>query len=394
MKDPRNQFFITWRRDHQSREATASRLATRGTDGPASKRQNRRGSVVIVVLLTLLFASFLLTRLIEASSTDLLVAMRVADRDHLRADAYAALETTLAALMDFRTVDSGLHAPAQGWEDPLGYAGFAPREGVTMEVAFEDESAKLSLPRINLDTMNALLVQLGLSTRDATRVADALFAWMRNGHVAAETATSATVYEQGEPSAHPPLRSLRSFDELAAVAVARDFFYDKDGRPAQLWHDFARAVSLYQFAATNLNSASRAVLMASGWDENQTGTMQKYLATPVSASKTRPYLRSVREARSQVGNAATRNLGVLIQCLRINITARQGAALLRLSALVTWSGQASLPAPVAASPENAPAVTATARPPVAQAQAANSIRYPFTVLELSETTLPDPAPPA
>jgi len=410
MKDPRNQHFIAWKRDHQSREAAISRLANRGTDlsaegsakadGPASTGQSRRGSVVIVVLLTLLFASFLLTRLIEASSTDLLIAMRVADRDHLRADAYAALETTLAALMDFRAVDNGLYAPTQGWSDPLGYAGFAPREGVTLEVTFEDESAKLSLPRINFDTMNALLVQLGLSTRDATRVADALFVWMRNGHVAAETATSATVYEQGDPSAQPPYRSLRSFDELASIAVAREFFYDKDGRPTQLWHDFVRAVSLYQFATTNLNSAPATVLMASGWDASQADTMQKYLATPVSATKTRPYLRSVREARGQVGNVATRNLGAQIQCLRINIAARQGAALLRLSALVTWSGQAALPPPLAANPGNAPAVTGSRPTPVAAAQtqanaaAANSIRYPFTVLELSETTLPEPLPSA
>ncbi len=361
---------------------------------------SRRGSVVIVVLVTLLFASFLLTRLIEASSTDLLIAMRVADRDHLRADAYAALETTLAALMDFRAVDGGLYAPTQGWDDPLGYAGYVPREGVTLEVAFEDESAKLSLPRINLDTMNTLLVQLGLSANDATRVADALFVWMRNGHVAAETATSATAYEQGDPPAHPPYRSLRSFDELAGIAVARDFFYEKDGRQKPLWNDFARAVSLYQFNTTNLNSASPTVLEASGWDATQSSTLQKYLATPVGTTKARPYVRSLQEARRQVGNVAARNLGAQIQCLRIIVTAHQGAALMRLSALVTWSGQAALPSPLAANPQTAPGAAGalpaatTASQAQTEAAAANSLRYPFTVLELSETTLPDPPPSA
>ncbi len=360
----------------------------------------RRGSVVIVVLITLLFASFLLTRLIESSSTDLLIAMRTADRDHLRADAYAALETTLAGLVDFRTVDGGLYAPNQGWNDPLGYAGYVPRAGVTLEVAFEDESAKLSLPRLNLDTLNALLVQLGLTVADATRVADALFVWIHNGHVAAETATSATVYEQGDPPADPPYRSLRSFDELAGIAVARDFFYGPDGRPKPLWNDFTRAVSLYQFATTNLNATTPTVLLATGWDASQIDTLQKYLATPVSATKTRPYLRTLAEARRQVGNVTGRNLGAQIQCLRIIVTARQGAALLRLSALVTWANQASLPAPLAATPENTTAATG-ARPgasTTAQAQAAagaaNTLRYPFTVLELSETTLPDPPPSA
>jgi len=364
-----------------------------------NKRNRKRGSVVVVVLVTLLFASLLLTRLIEASSTDLLIAMRVADRDRLRADAYGAMETTLAALMDFRAVDGGLYAPVQGWEDPLGYAGYVPREGVTLAVAFEDESAKLSLPRINFDTLNTLFVQLGLSVPDAARVADAMFVWMRNGHIAAETATSATVYERQDPPSAPPYRSLRAFDELADIAVAKDFFYDADGHPKPLLADFIAAVSLYQFNSTNLNSANPTVLAATGWDTTQTATLQKYLATPVSATKTRPYIRSLAEARRQVGNVAGRNLGAQIQVLRLTITAREGAAQLKLSALVTWAGQASFPASLAANPAGTTSATSQRATTSTNAQTqtaaanANTLRYPFTVLELTETSLPDPPPP-
>jgi general secretion pathway protein K len=358
---------------------------------PSPALSARRGSILIVVLVTILFATFLLTRLIESSSTDLILAMRRADREHLRADAYAALETTLATLVDFRTVDGGLYAPAQGWSDPLGYAGYVPRAEVTMAVSFEDESAKLSLPRINLDTLNGLLVQFGLSPHDAARVADAMMVWMRSGHVAGETATSASVYEQGDPPAHPPYRSLGSFDELSAITVARDFFYAADGRPKPLWYDFIRHVSLYPFAATNLNAASPPVLMASGWDARQADVLQAYLAAPLSTTRMRPYLRSLQEARQQVGNVAVRNLGVQIQCLRINVTARQGAAQLRLSALVTWSDPVTQPGPAAAAGSpSAPAAGSQATPAVAaKPVAANSLQYPFTVLELSETTLPD-----
>jgi hypothetical protein len=354
----------------------------------------RRGSVLVVVLVTLLFASLLLMRLVETSTPDLLIAMRQADRERLRGDAYAGLETTLAALMDFRTVDGGLYAPAQGWSDPLTYAAYVPREGVTLAVAFEDESAKLSLPRMNADTLNTLLVQLGLPMTEAARVADAMLAWTRNGHVAAESATSSSAYEQGDPPAQPPYRSLRSFDELATIAVARDYFYDKEGRPLALLDEFKRAVSLYEFNATNLNSAGDTVLLASGWDQNQSGQLQKYLATQVSALKSRPYLRSVQEARGQVGNASFRNLGAQIQLLRITVTARQGAAQLQLSALVTWAGQARLPAPPppAAAAGAAPAAPAT--PAAAPAPAANTLRYPFTVLELTENPIPAPVPPS
>ncbi len=390
-----------WRRDYQSREACAALPEPGGTHRPASLRAKRsRGSVIIVVLVTLLFASLLLTRLIETSSTDLLIAMRVADRDRLRADAHGAMETVLAALMDFRTVDGGLYAPTQGWEDPLGYAGYVPREGVTMAVAFEDESAKLALPRINFDTLNTLLVQLGLTVPDAARVADAMFVWMHSGHLAAESATSATVYERGDPPSAPPLRSLRSFDELAGIAVAKDFFYDPDGRPRPLLADFMAAVSLYQFNTTNLNSAPAPVLAATGWDTTQAEALQKYLTTPVSATKSRPYVRSLTEAQRQVGNAAGRNLGAQIQLLRIIVTARQGAAQMKLSALVTWAGQASFPASVAANPGGTtPATkqpvraTSPAQPQNAAASA-NTLRYPYTLLSLTETSLPDPPPDA
>jgi len=353
--------------------------------------------VLVVVLVTLLFAAVLLTRLIETGAPDLLIAMRLADRDRLRADAHGALETTLAALVDFRTVDGGLYAPSQGWSDPLGYAGYTPREGVTVEVAFEDESAKLSLPRLNADTLNALLVQLGLTVPDAARVADALLVWTRNGHIAAESATSERAYAQADPPAQPPRRSLRSFEELASVAVARDFFFDEEGRPKPLFEAFQQAVSLYEFNATNLNSAGETVLLASGWDTSQSGQLQKYLTTPVSNTKTRPYLRSLQEARRQVGNAASRNFGAQIQLLRIHVTARQGAAQLRLSALVTWAGQARLPAPVAAAPDAAATPVAAPTPaatPAPVPAASNTLRYPFTVLELSENTLPEPPPPS
>lgn len=355
----------------------------------------RRGSVLVVVLVTLLFAAVLLTRLIETGAPDLLIAMRLADRDRLRADAYGALETSLAALVDFRTVDGGLYAPSQGWADPLGYAGYTPREGVTMAVTFEDESAKLSLPRLNADTLNALLVQLGLTTADAARVADALLVWMRNGHIAAESATSDRAYTQADPPAQPPRRSLRSFEELASIAVAREFFFDESGQPKPLFEAFKQAVSLYDFNATNLNSAGEAVLVASGWDTTQSGQLQKYLATPVSSTKTRPYLRSLQEARAQVGNAVSRNFGAQIQLLRIHVTARQGAAQLRLSALVTWAGQARLPSPVTAVPGSVPgaAQPAPGANPAPAPAAANTLRYPFTVLELSENTLPEPPPP-
>jgi len=369
-----------------------------------TRRHSRRGSVIVVVLVTLLFASLLLTRLIEASSTDLLIAVRQADRDRLRADAYAALETTLAVLMDYRTVDRALYSPAQGWGDPLGYAGYVPREGVSITVSFEDESAKLSLPRLNLDSLTALFVQLGLAEPDAARVADAVLSWSRNGHVAADSTTGAAAYATNDPPFEPPYRSLRSFDELASINIARDFFFEPDGRPKPLLDAFRRAVSLYQFSSTNLNSAPPDVLGAAGWDPSQVQGLQKFLTAPAVATKTPPYFNNTKQVLQQLGNVTMRNFGVQIQCLRVNLEVRQGAAQMQLSALVTWSGQARLPMPLAATPDRANAAAtagsgssskATAAAPGASTTAAanaatagRSLLYPFTILELTESVPP------
>ena len=83
----------------------------------------RRGSVLLIVLVTLVFATSALLLFIEKAGTDLLVPIREADANRLRLEAYSALETTLAVLEDFREVSEGLHSPAEGWSDPLAFAG-------------------------------------------------------------------------------------------------------------------------------------------------------------------------------------------------------------------------------------------------------------------------------
>ena len=180
--------------------------------------------------------------------------------------------------------------------------------------------------------------------------------------------------------------------------MARDYFFEEDGRPKPLFDAFKQAVSLYDFNATNLNSAGETALIASGWDTTQSGTLQKYLTTKQTAIKQRPYLRSGAEARGQVGNVSLRNLGAQIQVLRVIVTAQQGGARLELNTLVTWGNQAKMPGPPTAAPaQGSPARTTRAANTAnnnsnRQANTANTLRYPFTVLEVSENALPAPAP--
>ena len=116
-------------------------------------RRNQRGSVLLIVLITLVFATVAMFVFIERASNDLLVEKRSSDAANLRLEAYSALETTLAVLEDFRQVNGVLRSPSEGWGNPLEFSGYLPPEGRTVEVAFEDESGKYSLPNVTQATL-------------------------------------------------------------------------------------------------------------------------------------------------------------------------------------------------------------------------------------------------
>ncbi|MDD3179901.1 MAG: type II secretion system protein GspK [Opitutaceae bacterium] len=372
--------------------ATPSLTAALLPRGRLRRGFNSGGSVILLVLVMLFFASLALSRFIEKAGVELLAEVRAADQNRLRADAYSALEVTLAVLAEFMEVDGGLYAPAQGWDQPLDYAGYTPRHGVTVAIAYEDESGRISLPRLNQTTMQVMLESFGVPQRDAERITDALMAWMRPNYVAASFDTDPHVYESADPAYQPPQRSLRSFHELAAIAVARDYFYDQDGEPTGLWRTFADNVSLYDFAGANLNAARPATMAIAGFDSSQAGLINSYLTGQQGprAPGVPPYFRSLNEALGLLGPSAPgSSLDVQIRALRINITVQEGAASFRVSAVVAPPGGATavgpVPPPSAPPPASSP-VPAAASPAnaVSEPSAPIKLNYPFKILEIQE----------
>ncbi len=202
----------------------------------------------------IVFTSLALTAFIDRASNDLLVEARAVRANRLRADAYSALEVTLGVLNEFIQTDGALHSPAEGWSDPLAFAGYEPASGRTIEVTFEDESGKLSLPHADANQLTSLIQSWGVTQTDAEQLADALLTWMRKDHVASTDAGTPD-YDHAVIPYAAPQRSLRSFDELAAIDFVNKKFYDASGQPNDLWHRFAAAFSLYDFNPPNLNSA-------------------------------------------------------------------------------------------------------------------------------------------
>ena len=368
-----------------------------------------RGSVLIIVFVTMIFATAALFLFIEKASTDLIVVAQDSTADRLRLEAYSALETTVGVLVDFREASNGLHSPLEGWSDPLEFAGYEPAPDRTVEVTFEDESGKISLPTAQMDTLVNVFKAWDLPQADAEKLADALLGWMKNEHVATSAAAPRPEdYDRGELPFKPPGRALRSYSELAAIEYAREVFYDEFGRPNELWHRFVASFSLYQYRTPNVNAAAPDLLAAMGSqdviEQRRMGEFLRgegaYESTGAGYFKNKGEVANVLGARSPVAE----KVGTDISALRIIVTVREGLNTYRLSALMAPPGGASIPK---AQAQNAEGETANAQPPAntpapsASAggggnTAAKNLNYPFTLLEIREngaiSNSPDPAP--
>jgi general secretion pathway protein K len=213
-----------------------------------------------------------------------------------------------------------------------------------------------------------------------------MLVWMRPDYKPASLENEAQRYERAALPHLPPQRSLASWQELASIEHAREYFYDEGGRPNDRWRWLAANVSLFAFNATNLNTATPAALDAAGLSEAQTAALRQYLhAAPAGGGA--HYFQSAAQANSVVGMAATPGkLGAEVQVLRIVVTVHDGAAVFRMSAVVVPPGGSAGSTAVA----KTLAPTTAAEPKNAPVQV-KKLNYPFRILDIHEAI--DPAEP-
>lgn len=336
--------------------------------------------MIVFVLGLITLTAFLLGQFVERSLTEMLVESRARQADRLRADAHSALEASLAVLADYQAVDDGLRSTTQGWGMPLEGRDLIVREGREILVEVEDESGLISLPRLAGSELAELGRQLGLKDMEADRLADAMLAWTRRDHASTRIETNLRNYESADPPHHPPGRPMASFDELAAIAGAREFFYTTEGRPTPLLEEFVRNVSLHSFPAANLNSARPATLLLAGLDESQVRRILAYQNGREARAPGDPsYFRSVAEAQTMLGFPVSPDrFDTLARCLRVSVTVQEGGTSFHLVAVV------------------APVLTAQAEGAEVAADSLSEeseLRYPFKLLAFEERIEPA-APPA
>lgn len=371
--------------------------SARGADSASAA--NSRGSVILIVLVTIMFAAVALTLFIEKASNDLLVDAREADAVRLRVEAYSALETTLGVLEDFRVVAQGLHSPAEGWGNPLEFAHYEPAAGRTVDVQFVDESAKISLPKAEPSTFVELFKAWGIRGTDAQKLTDSLMVWMKkDAQPGSSGAPRVEDYNRGQTPSVPPGRSLHSFNELASIEYAREIFYDERGEPTELWHQFVGAFSLYSYDKANINGGNPAALAALGvTDPAELRRLKEFVnGTGPYQRKGPSFFKTAQEVGTIFGsNSPAANLGVEIAALRVIVTVHDGRSSFQLSTVIAPQGGAK-PPPKTSEAEGdsaAPGAKAEGEPKAEAAPKsrtstgdddAKSLNYPFTILEIRE----------
>jgi hypothetical protein len=299
----------------------------------------RRGSVLLVVLVMLLFTAGMLTVFIDKASTDLIVEARRIRADRLRSEAYSALEVTLAVLNEFVQADANaLRSPLEGWSDPLAFAEWQPEEGRTVTVTFDDESGKIPLANVDATTLITLFKAWEMSDTDAQEMTDAILSWTKANYTA--TSTYQATYDQGDLPYAAPKRSMLSFNELAAIDLAAKFFYDENGRPNAYWHRFVDTFSLYTFTQPNINAypIHPDVLTAYGKFEPEVQQkLAEYLSGTGDYEGDGPrYFKVRNDANPIMGTGGSlNNFNTIIRALRIHVTVHEGDAQYRLTAMIS-----------------------------------------------------------
>ncbi len=350
-------------------------------------RQAERGSVIIFVLGIILLTSFLIVRLMDRAAVELAAESKASSKTAMRQEGYSALEASFAVIADYAAVDNGLHAVEQGWARPLESINYVPTPGFKVEVSVEDETGKLSLPLADETVLRGYLDAIGCPATSLDDLIEALLVWTKANYVPQSAGLDAVHFAGSVLPYHAPQRSFRSFEELRAIPASREVFFDKEGHWNELGQRFVAGASLFQFSASNANSASPEGMLALGLDVAQ---IDSFVNARERNRSGKSFFRSPGEMSGIMGKDVPppAGLGADAVCLHLIIKVKQGSRDYRLDAWVNPAGSSSASFPpaqpglgansAASSPEAAQPI------PAKRTSTRNKVDSPFQILELRE----------
>lgn len=304
-------------------------------------RRGRRGSVLALVLALIVLLSFITVLFIEDATDKLLYDALFQAPEDLRAEAYSALDISLAVLNVFQELDGDLWGPDQGWRDPLSFVDFEPLANTQVQVEFRDESGRFSLAKADFDLLRLVFDELGFDRAVAEELADSLVDWMDEDDLSRLNGFDGEDYEKLDPPYLPTNGPLRSWDELALIPAFQENFWDEDGVPVPELATFEDAFSLYQDGPVNINAAPPFVIQVldemglvdpqnlasyrAGAD-GELGTADDRLARKMDVGGIFP----AGEASDLVSTTSS--------LLEVSVEVKRGESAFLLRALVSWRG--------------------------------------------------------
>jgi general secretion pathway protein K len=318
-------------------------------------------------------------------------AMKNSESD-LRRVAYSSLEVTLAVIGEYASYDNALYAPAQGWYDPLGFAGITfPDAEVTVE--FQDESGKLPFQSLYEDdlTFRIILSDLGFDDYTATELVDKFQDWVDGDDLIRPDGAENDFYLDAPIPYEPTNAPIGSLQELALIGGFREEFFDSYGRPNELFYRFKSLFSPVNDGSLNINSADSALFSLGedgmtfeqlpfweylGGDDGQRGTSDdRYF------SSTDMVPASIREGIPGITVSNT------ITWLNVIVRAQRGLSVFELRALISMTGEFTSNQNTEFARFNREEQAFSVEDDSERTTEIGNLQYPFTVVEIHENEI-------
>ena len=338
----------------------------------------RKGSVLIAVLGLIALLSALLISFLGEAMERIKFNGLLDNGTDLRERAYSALDASLASISQIGEIDNKLRSRAQGWGEPLKYAGFDLFDDCEITVTCDDEAAKLPLSIMNEKQIVALLEEMEVSASDADKLAQSILDWMDGNDEARLDSLDGEDYEKVTNACKPTNAVPRSWDEFSKIDDPSFTLFDAEGKPTAIFEQFKNAVSLYSDASVNINDASPLVLATlaelGGFEEDD------IINELVGDDDIRGTLDDkIYESTSELGAKDAQLADFTTQLIRLRVVASRGDAHFSLDVLLKYKGTSSTTATSGVQTKLSDGYEDFPEKPE------TSLSYPFTILQLTET---------
>ena len=199
-----------------------------------SKFRKSKGSILVFVLALIVLLGVLSLRLMKETVQELRHVSQFHKRDDLRTYAYSALDLAVGVLNEFKMIEGTLHAPGQGWGNPIEYSGidtgklmvsddFGDEERqspVKWSIQLIDESAKVPFSKTNQKDLVALFSVMRaeedslVDEDDGQPFYDALMDWQDADDEDRDEGAEDDYYEDLDPPYFTPGKKIENFEEF------------------------------------------------------------------------------------------------------------------------------------------------------------------------------------